>query len=158
MYRPIITTILLAAATLIWADTPELKFAFDIRAEISAPIEGEMTSQGKQITIPITGGDVTGRINGRIIPGGADRQIVDTDRKVTRLKAEYSMITDDSTLIKVTNEGINCFSEGGYYFMTSPRFDCDPTSSCGWLNDRIFICRPVEFGNGWITLRVWEAQ
>lgn len=140
------------------SQTPLLTHVFDIRATIDAPVYGDSTSLGRIVTIPITGGSVTGQVTGTILPGGADHQIVDSARRRTLLKAQYSVLTPDSTVIEVINEGINCDSDSGYYFMAAPRFRCDPSSPYGWLNDRIFVCRPVAFEPGAITLRVWQVQ
>ena len=50
---------------------------------VDAPIEaGQVTglnSRGRRRIIPITGGKVTGRLNGTVLPGGADFQIVVSD-------------------------------------------------------------------------------
>ncbi len=137
---------------------PELRHVFDIHAEIGAPIDAGNVAHGKRIIIPITGGNVTGLINGRIIPGGADYQLVDTLRKKAELKAIYSIITPDSTLINVTNEGLNIDNDKGYYFTTSPKFECDVNSPYAWLNDRIFVCRPQSFLQDGIVLRVWVIE
>lgn len=140
------------------AQDPVFRHVFDIRAEISGAIDVGNVPHGKRIIIPITGGEVTGEINGKIIPGGADYQMVDTVGKQSELKAIYTILTDDSIPINVTNEGINRFKEGDYYFMTSPKFECDKNSKYGWLNNRIFVCRPVKFENNAIVLRVWEVN
>lgn len=135
------------------AQTPSLRFVFDIRAEI-----GEASAEGIYMVIPITGGEITGDISGKIQPGGADRQNVDATHNVARLCASYNILTTDSTIIHVVNEGVNCFSEGDYYFMTSPRFECARDSEYAWLNDRIFVCRPMKFAEKEITLRVWVVE
>lgn len=141
----------------LFAQTPQLRHVMDIHALIEAPIVGDTLNGCRQVTIPISGGEITGLVSGSILKGGADSQLVDEARKKTRLRAVYEFITPDSVTVKVVNEGINTFSEGSYYFMTSPRFECDPDSHYGWLNDRIFICRPVSFEPGGILLRVWES-
>lgn len=137
---------------------PVFKHVFDIRAEISGAIDVGDVPHGKRIVIPITGGEVTGMVNGKILPGGADYQIIDRAGQQSELKAIYTIMTDDSVPINVTNEGINRFKEGDYYFMTSPKFECDKSSKYGWLNNRIFVCRPVKFENNAIVLRVWEVN
>lgn len=140
------------------AQTPELNHVFDICARISGAVDGASRDGVIERTIPITGGDVKGAISGTILPGGADYQLVDEEHGCTTLRAVYEVMTPDSVVIKVVNEGINTYGPGGYYFVTSPRFECDRNSPYGWLNDRIFVCRPVDFGEGVITLRVWEVR
>ena len=62
---------------------PALQHVLDLTVYVAAPIEaGSVTglnSRGKRRIIPITGGTVTGQVNGKILPGGADFQIVVSD-------------------------------------------------------------------------------
>ena len=157
MKRCIIPTILLTFIPVL-AQTPALTHVFDIRAEIGEAIDGKANPHGIRVTIPITGGNVTGRINGRIIPGGADYQLLNPDQHRSELQAIYTIITEDSVAIHVRNEGINRFAPDDSYFMTSPKFECDFNSPYDWLNNRIFVCRPVDFSPSAITLRVWMAE
>lgn len=140
------------------AQTPTLTHVFDIRAEIGEVINGGQNPHGVRVTIPITGGEVTGKVNGKIIPGGADYQLVNPDQQRSELQAIYTIMTNDSVAIHVCNEGINRFASDDSYFMTSPKFECDINSSYNWLNNRIFICRPVGFEQNAIILRVWMAE
>lgn len=141
-----------------YGQSPVLRHVMDIRAEISGAYNGGKAPHGERVVIPITGGEVTGDVKGKIIPGGVDYQLVDGGRARGELCAIYSIMTEDSTLINVRNEGINCWGEGNQYFMTSPRFECNVDSKYGWLNDRIFVCRPVGFEPGAIVLRVWAVE
>lgn len=140
------------------AQTPTLTHVFDIRAEIGEAINGGPNPHGIRVTIPITGGTVSGRVNGKVIPGGADYQLVNPDQHRSELQAIYTIMTTDSVAIHVCNEGINRFAQDDSYFMTSPRFECDINSPYDWLNNRIFVCRPVDFAPSAITLRVWMAE
>ncbi len=140
------------------AQTPTLTHVFDIRAEIGEAINGGENPHGVRVTIPITGGEVSGKINGKVLPGGADYQLVDPAQQRSELQAIYTIMTNDSVAIHVCNEGINRFAPDDSYFMTSPKFECDINSPYNWLNNRIFICRPVAFEPNAITLRVWMAE
>lgn len=137
---------------------PSLHHLCDIHARISKPYLESEFETGKRIAIPITGGRLTGKINGRILPGGADHQTIDTVTGRTLLCAVYEVETPDSVIIKVRNEGVIAGGSSDYYFMTSPKFECDPGSRYGWLMDRIFVCRPIEFPADGIVLRVWEVK
>ncbi len=159
MKKSIISLILFLTATIsAFSQTPTLTHVFDIRAEIGTAIKGGPNPHGVRVTIPITGGEVTGRVNGKVIPGGADYQLVNPDQKRSELQAIYTIMTNDSVAIHVCNEGINRFAEDDSYFMTSPKFECDINSSYNWLNNRIFVCRPVGFEQNAILLRVWMAE
>ncbi|MDE6697776.1 MAG: DUF3237 family protein [Muribaculaceae bacterium] len=152
----LIFSILFACSML--AQTPILTHVFDIRAEIGQAINGGQNPHGVRVTIPITGGEVTGKVNGKVIPGGADYQLVNPDQQRSELKAIYTIMTNDSVAIHVCNEGINWFAPDDSYFMTSPKFECDINSPYNWLNNRIFICRPIGFEQNAITLRIWMAE
>lgn len=157
MKRYILPIVLLSSIP-VFPQTPVLTQVFDIRAEIGEAINGGPNPHGVRVTIPITGGTVSGRINGRILPGGADYQLVNPDQHRSELQAIYTIMTNDSVAIHVCNEGINRFAPDDSYFMTSPKFECDVNSPYNWLNNRIFVCRPVDFAPSAITLRVWMAE
>lgn len=159
MNKPIISLISVVVLSIpLSAQTPTLTHVFDIKAEIGTAINGGQCPHGVRITIPITGGEVTGKVNGKVIPGGADYQILNPDQQRSELQAIYTIMTNDSVAIHVCNEGINRFAPDDSYFMTSPKFECDINSPYNWLNYRIFVCRPVGFEQNAITLRVWMAE
>src|SRR5579864_8348951 len=114
---------------------PELTFAFEVCAKVDAPIDVGETSRGHRKIIPITGGTLEGPgINGRILPGGADWQIVRPDG-VVELQARYVAETDEGSLLYIENKGIRrappeimarlsageSLDESLYYFRTVPR-------------------------------------
>ena len=68
-----------------------------------------------------------------------------TDIKFRRLRAN------------VENTGISFSRDGEHYFTTTPAFEADKNGPYRWLNDYIFICRPVNFAPGAVTLRVWQV-
>jgi hypothetical protein len=78
------------------------------KAEITlAPAQelGE-APRGRRRIIPITGGRVSGeRLAGRVLPGGADWQVIRADG-VAELDARYTLETDDGALVYVTNRGV----------------------------------------------------
>lgn len=154
----ILTVFVMIVACRIIAQTPTLRHVFDIHAKIDNAHDIGCIPEGRRIIIPITGGEIKGEINGIILPGGADYQLVDTVHNRAALKAIYTIITNDSTIINVTNVGINSYDVSDPYFMTSPKFECDMNSQYKWLNNRIFVCRPVAFEKDGIILRVWETN
>ena len=63
------------------------------------------TPLGRRRIIGITGGKFSGsRLSGRILPGGADWQLIRADG-VACLDARYTLETDDGALIYVNNKG-----------------------------------------------------
>ena len=98
------------------------------------------TPYGERFRVPIIGGGFEGpEIKGRILPGGADWQLLRADGYL-ELVADYDMETDDKVLIKVTNRGLIQTvpgADGQRYAMTTPRFEA-PMGKYGWLNQLIF--------------------
>lgn len=97
--------------------------------------------------IPITGGRFTGeRLSGRVLPGGADWQVIRADG-VADLDARYTLETGDGALIYVRNKGyrhgpdevMKRLAAGEavdptlYYMRTTPWFETGD-SRYAWLN------------------------
>ena len=131
---------------------PELIFAFEVRAEVGAAIDVGKTSRGHRKIVPITGGTLEGPgINGRILPGGADWQIVRPDG-VVELEARYTVEMDRGNLLYIENKGIRraapeimarlsageSLDESLYYFRTVPRFEC-ASPDYAWLMESVFV-------------------
>jgi hypothetical protein len=96
-----------------------------------------VTPRGERRIIPITGGTFEGPgLRGRVVPGGADWQIIRPDG-VAELEARYTLETESGGLIYVVNRGIRhgppeilrALREGvpvdrsRYYFRTAPVFE-----------------------------------
>ncbi len=128
------------------------EFVFEIRANVDVPLVIGQSSQGLRRVIPILGGSVAGpRLNGIVVPGGADWQYVRPDG-VLSLEARYTLQADDGTLIMVTNRGmrhgppdiIEKIGRGedvpadAYYFRSVAEFEA-PIGRHDWLNKALFI-------------------
>ena len=84
---------------------PSLSLAFRLRVLIGPPQELGMVNGVRKRVIPITGGTVEGpRLQGRVLPGGADWQSIRADGTADIL-ARYTLEAQDGTLISVTNPG-----------------------------------------------------
>jgi hypothetical protein len=120
-----------------------------LRAEITlAPVQELGTSPlGRRRIIPITGGTFEGeRLSGRVLPGGADWQVIRPDG-VADLDARYTIETHDGALIYVRNKGyrhgpedvIRRLAAGEavdpklYYMRTTPWFETGD-ARYAWLN------------------------
>jgi hypothetical protein len=102
--------------------------------------------------VPILSGNFEGRLEGRILAGGADWQIA-TENGVTYLEARYSIETPDGAMILVNNKGIRHGSPevlarlfGGeivdpteYYFRSTPTFETSD-ERYDWLNRIVAVC------------------
>ena len=119
------------------------------RAEITlaAPQELGATPLGRRRVIPITGGSFSGeRLSGRVLPGGADWQVIRADG-VADLDARYTLQTGDGALIYVRNKGyrhgpdevMKRLAAGEavdptlYYMRTTPWFETGD-ARYAWLN------------------------
>jgi hypothetical protein len=131
-----------------------LKLELLLRAEITlAPAQelGE-TPLGRRRIIPITGGSFRGeRLSGRVLPGGADWQLIRSDG-VAEIDTRYTLETDDRALIYIRNIGyrhgppeiIQRLAAGEpvepalYYMRTTPRFETG-AERYKWLNRIICV-------------------
>ncbi len=78
---------------------PRLELLCHLAVKISAPQLLGPVLTGERRIIPIIGGRFEGqRLRGKILPGGADWQIVTADG-TTLLEARYTLRTDDGALI-----------------------------------------------------------
>ena len=131
---------------------PALEFAFQIRADVAAPLQGAAGRLGTRVHIAITGGSVAGPLlNGRILPGGSDWLLARPDG-ASVVDAHYTLLADDGTPIYVHNRGLRVSSDAvlqrlkrgepvaphAFYFRSAPVFDA-PAGPHGWLADHLFI-------------------
>jgi hypothetical protein len=125
-----------------------------IRIEVTLAAAQELgdTPLGRRRIIGITGGKFSGeRLSGRVLPGGADWQVIRADG-VADLDARYTLETSDGALIYVRNRGyrhgpadvIRRLAAGEpveptlYYMRTTPRFETGD-ARYAWLNRIICV-------------------
>ena len=142
------------------------------RAELTLAAAQELgeTPHGRRRIIGITGGRFAGeRLSGRVLPGGADWQVIRADG-VADLDARYTLETTDGALIYVRNRGyrhgpaeiIKRLSSGEtvdpslYYMRTTPRFETGD-ARYAWLNRSVCVAsgarRPAS-----VELEVFEIK
>lgn len=79
---------------------------FEIRADLADALDFGQTPVGHRRVINIVGGEFAGeRLRGRVLPGGADWQIIRPDG-VAVLDARYTLQTDDGAFVQVTSQGL----------------------------------------------------
>jgi hypothetical protein len=134
------------------AASPALRFAFAIKARVGPIQDLGQTARGHRRIIDILGGEVHGpRLDGEILTGGADWQIVRPDGTI-EVVARYTIRSNSGALIYVQNEGLRVatpeilarMSRGelvpadSYRFRTAPRFEtAEP--SLKWLERSTFV-------------------
>lgn len=89
---------------------PEAQLLWTAVVEVSDPIDLGPTPKGHRFMVPITGGRFYGseaclEFGGKVLPGGADRQLLRTDG-VKELDAIYEMRTDDGAVLSIRNRVI----------------------------------------------------
>ena len=135
--------------------TPTLEFLARVHAKVAPPQVVGATLVGERRIVPIVRGEIAGpALRGRILPGGADWQIVCADGTAL-LEARYTVETDDGALVLVRNLGVRHgppdvlerlgdgeeVDPAEYYFRSNPSFEAaDPRYA--WLN------RVVAVGSG----------
>lgn len=143
---------------------------FTINAELDAITSLGRTPYGERRVIGILGGSVSGpKLNGRILPGGADWQIIRSDGAAD-IMARYTIETDAGALIMVTSEGLrhgppdiiaklvrgDNVDPRLYYFRTVMRFEtADP--AIDWLNRILALARGQREARS-VRLDVYEVE
>lgn len=140
------------------------------RVTLAAPIELGTTPLGRRRIIGITGGSFSGpRLSGKVIPGGADWQVVRADG-VADLDARYVLETGDGALIYVENRGLRHgpaeviarLARGEdvdpalYYMRTAPRFETSD-ARYSWLNRIVCVGTGARRANA-VELEFFEVK
>jgi hypothetical protein len=155
---------LLVAAPAFAADIPPAptRFVFEETALLAPAVVVGQTPSGRRQAIPIAGGTFAGPgIQGRILPGGADDQLVRADGGVV-VDADYFLQTDDGVVIHVHNVGVIIPPKGpgdAGYLWAAPKFDA-PSGKYGWLNDAIFVSRITPAGDKdhpAVKITIWKV-
>lgn len=116
---------------------PALRFRFRITAVVDPGIAIERQGDGTLEFIPITGGPVTGDLEGEVVPGGGDRCLARDDGTFD-VEARYLIRTADGDIVDVVNVGVVRDEDG--YFVTTPRFRT-VASGLQWLTRSVFVGR-----------------
>jgi len=132
---------------------PSLEFFCELTVKLDPALVVGETPHGMRRIIPIIGGTVQGpTINGEILKGGADWQIVRKDG-VAELEAHYQFKTDDGVIIYIKNIGMRVATPevaariakgekvdpSQYYFRAIPKFEA-PAGKYEKINNAIYVC------------------
>ena len=151
-----ITTGVLAGGMAAGQDTatapPSLVFAFELRAQVAAPVEIGVVPHGRRRIVEILGGTVKGpNFSAKVVPGGADWQLIQPDG-FSELDTRYTLETDSGELVYVQNAGIRhappevmqrllageTVDPKLVYFRTVPKFETS-APSLQWLARSVFV-------------------
>jgi hypothetical protein len=149
--------------------SPQLELAFEIAADVAAPLDLGVTPTGHRRIIQIAGGTFEGPgLKGRILPGGADWQIVRPDG-TAELEARYTLQTDQGALIYVVNRGLRhgptevlqriaageTVDPSSYYFRSAAFFETS-APDLQWLTKTIVI-GTGERQRDKVLVRFWKV-
>ena len=130
----------------------QTRYVFTITARIAEVTSAGDIGTGVRRIIPIIGGEVRGEtVNGKVLPFGADFQII-RPSELIELEAKYAFETDDGAVVYVENKGIRFgpvdllekLKRGEpvdpklIYFRTVPKFETG-AEKYRWLMEHIFI-------------------
>jgi hypothetical protein len=148
--------------------SPALDFAFELRAQVGPPLDIGPVPGGRRRIVPILGGTFEGSgLKGRILPGGADWQIIRADG-LGELDTRYTLETDDGKLIYVQNLGLRRASPevtaklmagelvdpSLVYFRTVPKFET-AAPELAWLTRSIFVGAGERYPTE-VLIRFWK--
>ncbi len=131
---------------------PGLRPFADLTVHVGAPIEVGAVGHGLRRLIPILGGTCVARDwTARVLPGGADFQLVVNER-MARLEARYVLETDAGDRIYVRNDAIRTAAPevmarlvrgelvdpAAVYFRCVPTFEV-AAPALAWIGERLFL-------------------
>jgi hypothetical protein len=141
---------------------PHLLHVADLKVLVDRPVEAGqvlgLNSRGKRRIIPITGGSVSGPLlNGKVMAGGADFQIVVSDTSAD-LDARYLIELDSGEHIFVQNRALRrgsaeniaklvrgeAVNPAEIYFRCVPTFEVS-SPSLQWMTESIFLGTGARF-------------
>jgi hypothetical protein len=147
---------------------PVLVSVAEIRVDVGDPIAIGETGAGLRRVIPILGGTVEGpRLSGRVMPSGADFQILRADG-VMELEAKYVIEATGGALIYVVNRGLRHGPANAVeklmrgepvdpnlvYFRATPAFET-AAAEFKWMMRSLFVCSGARLPRQ-VVLRLFE--
>lgn len=130
----------------------KIREAFTMDIHVASPLDIGQTAKGARKVISILGGTIKGKdVDGTILPGGADYQLIRSDG-IAEIEAFCTLMMSDGTLIYMKNHGYRhgskevlsriaqgeIVSSDEYYFRTTPTFEVE-NEKYSWLNRTIFV-------------------
>ncbi len=118
---------------------PRTEFVYEAVFDLEPAMMLGQGPLGERRIIPISGGVFAGpRIKGKVLPGGADRQLVRTDG-AHMLNALYELQTDDGAVITVNNRVLIDKRPDGTRYAFSSIDITAPEGPHDWLNHLVFV-------------------
>lgn len=139
---------------------PRLELITRVRATLAEPLELGQTPWGRRRVIGITGGEVDGPLlRGKVLPGGADWQIVHEGGAAT-IDTRYTLQSHDGALIYVATRGCRAgpqevlhriaagetIDPSEYYFRVSIQYETS-APEYEWLNWIVAVASAMRLAN-----------
>jgi hypothetical protein len=152
------------------AAAPQLVFAFELRAQVGAPVEVGEVAHGRRRIVPILGGTVKGpSLDAKVVPGGADWQLIQPDG-FSELDTRYTLETANGEIVYVQNAGMRHAAPDVMrkllageivdpklvYFRTVPKFETS-APSLQWLPRSVFVGIGERFPNE-VVVRFYRLE
>ena len=149
---------------------PKLVFAFELRALVAPPLVVGDIAAGTRRIVQITGGTFEGPgFKGKVVPGGADWQIIRPDG-FSELDTRYTLETDTGKTVYVQNAGMRHAAPDVMkqllagqqvdpalvYFRTVPKFET-AAPELQWLTRAIFVATGERHPND-VVISVWRVE
>ncbi len=151
-------------------DPPRLSLALEIHVQVGAPIDIGEVGGGRRRIVPILGGTFVGPgLSGRVLPGGADWQIVRADG-FQELDTRYTLETDAGDLVYVQNAGIRRgpaevmqrliagepVDQSLVYMRTVPKLET-AAPALRWLTQSLFVGTGERYPHD-VVVRFWRVE
>jgi hypothetical protein len=119
---------------------PRTEFVYEAIADLEPSIALGASPFGERFIVPIVGETFEGpALRGKVMPGGADRQLLRRDGAKS-LDAIYELQTHDGAVISIRNRVLTRTLKdkpGRYAFSTIDIVS--PDGPYGWLNDYVYV-------------------
>ena len=118
---------------------PTLEYVATVQIPLESPaLTSGRSPVGRRNLIAFSSGTVSGpKLSGRVLPGGADVQLVREDG-IIEIDAKYLIETDAGDKVFVHNRGLVRVRPEGLYFRTTPTFETE-SLQLQWLMQSAFV-------------------
>jgi hypothetical protein len=173
--KPLLTSLFLVVSVAALAQSkpavaPRLTFAFELRVQVGPSLVVGPVNGGTRRIVQILGGTFEGpAIKGKVVPGGADWQMIQADG-FSALDTRYTLETDKGQTIYVQNAGVRHAAPdvmakllagqpvdpAAVYFRTVPRFET-AAADLQWLARSVFV-GTGERNPSDVIIRFWKVE
>lgn len=116
----------------------EVEEIIRIHAQCEKDFEVKNDGSGFLRVIPITGGWFEGKLEGKVVPGGADWNTT-RENGIAHVFAKYLLQTEDGEYIAIENEGKIDMKEPERKIKTVPKFQVNHDGKYAWLNAGVYV-------------------